>query len=253
MLTPAQIQQFKHLGYLVLREFSSPHYCDSVVALANRDLSRQAIPIEYEADVDYPGAPASRTAEGGNTARRLLGAAQRDPLLLEWATASTLKDILQQLLGSSVFLSQAHHNCIMTKQPAFSSTTNWHRDSRYWRFTRPELVSAWLALGNERPENGCLWVIPSSHLWEIDAVQLDENQFLRADYAQNRELLKQAIPIELKQGDLLLFHSNLFHAAGRNITENTKYALVFTYRAGDNPPIAGTRSASVAEIALHSL
>lgn len=250
MLTPAQIHQFKHAGYLVLPKFSSAHYCERVLALANSDLSKQVMPIEYEADVDYPGAPKSRTSEGGHTARRLLGAAQRDPLLREWATAAPLKAILQQLLSGKIFLSQAHHNCIMTKQPAYSSTTNWHRDSRYWRFMRPELVSAWLALGDERPENGCLWVIPSSHSWDIDPDQLDEHQFLKMDFAKNRDLLKRAIPVELTQGDLLLFHSNLFHAAGRNTTGNTKYAMVFTYRAGDNLPIQGTRSASLEEIAI---
>jgi phytanoyl-CoA hydroxylase len=250
MLTSEQILEFKKNGYLVLPGFAAPQFCAAVVAFVKSELEQQAMPIEFEADVRYPGAPASRSAEGGATARRLLMAAQRHPMLRDWATGAPLKGILQQLLGADVRLSQAHHNCIMTKQPAFSSVTGWHRDSRYWNFARPDLVSAWLALGDEQPENGCLHVLPGSHHWAIAADQLDASQFLRADIDSNKSLLEQTTAVPLRQGDLLLFHSNLFHAAGRNATNRTKFSMVFTYRSGDNPPIPGSRSSSKDEILL---
>jgi phytanoyl-CoA hydroxylase len=250
MLTPSQIFQFKNFGYVVVPEFSPLSYCESVIAIARSDLKQQVMPIEYEADVCYPGAPLSRTAEGGNTARRLLRATQRNTKLMDWATSDSLKVILRQLLGEQIFLSQSHHNCIMTKKPTFSSSTGWHRDNRNWKFERPDLVSAWLALTNEHEENGCLWVIPNSHKWEIDSYQLDKHQFLRTDFDRNIDLIKNAVPILLNEGDLLLTHSNLFQAAGRNTTTKTMYSMAFTYRAADNLPIRGTRSASVAEIPL---
>lgn len=158
--------------------------------------------------------------------------------------------MLHQLLGAEVFLSQAHHNCIMTKQPAYSSLTGWHRDSRYWSFARAELVSAWLALGDEQLENGCLLVLPGSHRWLIATDQLDASQFLRTDLDKNTALLEQTTAVPLKQGDLLLFHSNLFHAAGRNTTDKTKFSMVFTYRSADNLPRANTRSSSIPDILL---
>lgn len=250
MLSPAQLSEFSRNGFLVLRNFAPAEFCAEVVDLARADLAKQAMPIEFEADTHYPGAPQSRAAEGGTTARRLLMAAARAPQLMAWATAPQLKTILQQLLGEAVYLSLAHHNCIMTKQPAYSSMTGWHRDSRYWHFARAELVSAWLALGDEQPDNGCLWVLPGSHTWELAAQQLDEKQFLRSDRADNHPLLEQAVAVPLNRGDLLLFHSNLFHAAGRNSTAATKFSMVFTYRAHNNPPLPGSRSALSGEIAL---
>jgi len=250
MLTSGQIAQFKNFGYLVVPEFTSMDYCESVIAMARSDLKRQIMPIEYEADVQYPGAPKSRTADGGDTARRLLNATTRSSYLSGWATSEPLKEILYQILGERIFLSQSHHNCIMIKRPTFSSTTGWHRDNRNWRFERPELVSTWLALTNEHQENGCLWVIPNSHKWQIDSYQLDKNQFLRTDFDRNIDLIRHAVPVLLNQGDLLLTHSNLFQAAGRNTTNKTTYSMVFTYRAADNPPIRGTRSASKSEIAI---
>lgn len=250
MLSSVQIQNFLDAGYLVIPQFETPEFCKAVIDLVKRDLELHTAPIEYEADVRYPGAPESHQAEGGKTARRLLQAYARDPLLAAWATKPELSQALHQLLGAKVYLSQCHHNCVMTKHPDYSSRTGWHRDSRYWNFARPALVSAWLALGDEQPENGCLWVIPGSQRDLINANQLDDLQFLRTDLAENRSLLEGAIPVPLQQGDLLLFHSNLFHAAGRNTTNKTKYSMVFTYRSADNPPVPATRSSSLPDILL---
>ena len=250
MLTTAQQQAFHTLGYLVLPQLATSSICEEVILFAQEQLAAQAQPIEYEADTRYPGAPASRDAEGGQTARRLLQAYARSPLLADWAVNDQLSSVLLQLLGQGARMSQAHHNCIMTKQPQYSTATGWHRDSRYWHFQRPELISAWLALRQETVENGCLLVIPGSHTVEIDAEQLDAAQFLRTDLPQNQALLAQAIAVPLAQGDVLLFHSNLFHAAGRNQTAETKLSMVFTYRDADNLPKPGSRSAALPEIAL---
>ncbi|MBI3283247.1 MAG: phytanoyl-CoA dioxygenase family protein [Burkholderiales bacterium] len=250
MITSIQVEQFQHNGYLVLPAYATPEYCEQVIAFARQALAAHALPIEYEADTAYAGAPASREAEGGHTARRLLQAYARSRLLADWATGPQLAQPLRQLLGPGALLSQAHHNCIMSKQPEYSTATGWHRDSRYWNFQRAELVSAWLALRAETVENGCLLVIPGSHRLELEAAQLDAAQFLRADAAQNRALLASAQAVPLQQGDLLLFHSKLFHAAGKNQTEATKFSLVFTYRAADNMPQPGSRSAALAEIPL---
>lgn len=250
MLSSTQLDAFQRDGFIVIPAFSPRTWCEWVVNFAQAELAREAMPIEFEADTQYPGAPVSRTAEGGATARRLLMATERHPQLRDWATGEPLRTYLIQLLGEGARLSQAHHNCIMTKHPAFSSVTGWHRDSRYWHFQRAALVSAWLALGDEQPENGCLWVIPGSHRVSITSDQLDAYQFLRTDLAANQDLLAGAMPVPLSSGDLLLFHSNLFHAAGRNITDNTKFSMVFTYRSADNPPKPGTRSALTPEIPL---
>ncbi len=142
----------------------------------------------------------------------------------------------------------AHHNCIMTKMPSFSSDTGWHQDIRYWSFQRPELVSVWLALGKEYPENGCLRLIPGTHRIDFDRSRLDDSLFLRADHPENQGLLQSEIVAELEPGDVLFFHSRTFHTADRNRSRDPKFSVVFTFRPGDNRPIPGTRSASLPEL-----
>lgn len=133
----------------------------------------------------------------------------------------------------------------MTKHSGFSSATLWHQDMRYWCFGRPELVSVWLALGAETRRNGALQVIPGSH-----RLELDRGLFLRPELVENRSLIECAVTLELVAGDVLLFSSRLFHAAGRNDTAAVKLSVVFTYHAADNQPIPGTRSAQYPSIAV---
>jgi phytanoyl-CoA hydroxylase len=248
--SPAELERFRRDGYLVVRSLAPDALRNRMLDLAKAHLASAVPPLEYEADVKYPGAPASHDAPGGRTVRRLLQACARDPVFREWATAQPLAARLRQLLGPAVELSQAHHNCVMTKDPRYSSLTNWHRDIRYWAFDRPELVSVWLALGRERFENGCLLVLPGSHAMEFRPEQLDAAQFLRADAADNRELLARETAVELEPGDVLFFDARLFHAAGNNQTNETKFSVVHTYHAADNRPLAGSRSAALPEIAL---
>lgn len=254
MLTPNQIADFQQNGFLVLPQLATGDYCAEVLAFARQQLEANVPPVELEVETGYIGAPTSKTELGGETVRRLLHVSLRGNLISDWATGSALVDPLKQLLsnqtGDAIKLSQVHHNCIMTKQPRFSSVTGWHRDSRYWQFQRAELISAWLALRNETIENGCLLVIPGSHRHQVEPAGLDEKQFLRADYPANRALLAQAVAVPLVAGDVLLFSSNLFHAAGKNQTDQTKFSMVFTYRALDNPPIPGSRSDSLPEVTL---
>jgi phytanoyl-CoA hydroxylase len=250
MLTPQQISDFQQQGFLVLPKLSTTAYCAQVLAFAKQELANTTLPVEFESEIGYPGAPSNKSAPGGETIRRLLRVAQSNKLITEWAIGSALSTSLKQLLGEPIFLSQAHHNCIMTKQPRFSSMTGWHRDSRYWHFQRPELISAWLALVDETLENGCLLVIPGSHRIQIDLAGFDAAQFLKPDYPANQTLLTQAIPVPLNAGDVLLFSSNLFHAAGQNKTDQTKFSMVFTYRAADNLPMTNTRSTSLPELLI---
>jgi len=154
------------------------------------------------------------------------------------------------LLGSPVMLSQVHHNCIMTKQPRYSSTTGWHQDIRYWSYERPQLISVWLALGPEFPDNGCLSFLPETHLLELENERLDVSRFLRDDLPANQALIATRVTPILDPGDVALFHCRTFHAAGNNRTDHPKWSLVFTYHRADNQPVAGTRSASLPSIPL---
>jgi len=250
-------------GFLVKKGMASVPLCDEIKSISLAQLKANVAPIEYEVDVQYPGSPISKNAEGGDTCRRLLHAYARDQLYRDWATNKTIKSVLINLFEDKpvadrstndaqpgVEVSQCHHNCVMTKQPGYSSATLWHQDNRFWSFDEQNLISVWLAIGDETKKNGCLRVIPGTHKLEIEPGRFDAALFLRPDLPANKELIAMSEAVELEKGDVLFFHSKLFHAAGRNLSGETKFSLVFTYHQSTNRPINGTRSSRFPSVLL---
>ncbi|NUU03118.1 phytanoyl-CoA dioxygenase family protein [Herbaspirillum robiniae] len=249
-LSPSQVETFKKEGYLLLKGMVAPAQRERLMAVTQDHLRRAVEPLEYEAEVGYEGAPASLEAEGGRTARRLRAAWQRHEAYREWAADPRLVAMLHQLFGEPACITLSHHNCVMTKHPTFGTATGWHRDIRYWSFPRNELISVWLALGTETPENGALKFIPGSHLLQLQPEQMDELDFLRPEVPANQPLFDQGVSPSLEPGDVVLFHSGLFHAAGRNDSDQVKCSAVFAYHGKSNAPVPGTRSAASEDIQL---
>lgn len=248
--TDSEVSDFRSQGYLIQRNLVPKSYIERVLDVASRDAAMHYGDIEYEAEVNYPGAPSSIDAEGGRTIRRLKQAFSRDPVFSQLVKEPFLLTRLQQLLGPQVVMPLAHHNCIMTKQPQFSSDTGWHQDVRYWSFETSDLINIWIALGDETLDNGCLRILPGTHSQSFESHQYDKDLFFREDIDDNQSTLDSAVTAELKAGDVLFFHARCFHSATRNFSDQTKYSAVFTFRSLENNPDPETRSAALPELLL---
>lgn len=250
--SPSQqpMRDLRERGYAVVAQFVPPAALAKLNQAARAELAARADPLEFEADLHYPGAPASRTAAGGETVRRLLDAYARNPVFAEWGTAPAIREWMEGYFGESVLMSRVHHNCMMTKHPLYGSLTGWHRDIRYWSFEREDLVSVWLALGEEHSDNGALWLVPGSHRMAFDADRFDESKFFRADRADNAGIIRTAVSPRLAAGDAVFFHCNTLHSAGKNLSDAVKFSLVYSYYGRSNAPKPGTRSASKPPVAL---
>ena len=83
----AALENFTRDGYAVVRGLAPAALRTHMLEVAKAHLAAEIAPVEYEADVKYPGAPPSRDAPGGRTVRRLLQAYARDPAFAAWATS----------------------------------------------------------------------------------------------------------------------------------------------------------------------
>jgi len=260
-LSSTQLAQFNNDGFIVLRKFLDDVYCDAILKIAQEHLAKKAEPIEtetgynsrskaYRTDVtDYQ----SHADKNKMTVRRLRQVYDRDDLFKEWMEDKSIRPILQQILKDKVVLTTAHHNSIMTKMPQVSSNTGWHQDRRYWSYSDDNLVSVWLALGDETSENGVLEFIPGSHKMHFEAEQFDEKEYLSETYTPNKKIIETKVSTDLKKGDVVIFHSLLLHRANKNSTDKAKISFVYTVKGEKTKANSGTRSAEFPEIILKKI
>ena len=91
-LTPQELEIFRRDGYLVRRGLTDAATCDAIAEMARTHLEVNLAPIEYEVDVQYPGAPKSKDAPGGDTCRRLLHAYPVPMLFVTGRSAKALNN-----------------------------------------------------------------------------------------------------------------------------------------------------------------
>jgi len=151
----------------------------------------------------------------------LRGALRSKPhLLFPWANElirhPAILDAVEDLLGPNLLAWSSSFFIKDAKDPSFVS---WHQDSTYWGLSHPDVVTAWVALSDSVVENGCMRVIPGTHL---------KNQLPHQDtFAENNLLTRgqevqvdvnpaDAVDIELQPGEFSIHHVRLVHGSDPN-------------------------------------
>lgn len=113
-------------------------------------------------------------------------------------------------------------NCILNSMSALSTLPNTnnfatfvHRDIRIYVPTMNIMLNMLIMLDDFTEENGATLLLPYSHL--VEAKPSDE--FFHAN----------AIKANGKKGSILLFNSNIWHAAGINSTNQQRRAMPLTF------------------------
>jgi len=257
-LSVGEIESFHENGFLILRNFVDETSCEAILDVALAHLKHKVEPIESE--IDYSGKSQeyrtdvidynSIEAKDGLTVRRLRQVYDRDILFKEWMENEKIRPLLKQLLNDELVLTTAHHNSIMTKMPFQSKETAWHQDRRYWSYSDDNLVTVWLALGDEDSQNGVLEFIPGSHKIKLNPEQFGEKEYFREDYPLNKTLISTKCSSNLKRGDVLLFHCKLLHRANKNSSSEPKLSFVYTVKGAKTKALQGSRSAKYKEVLL---
>ena len=145
-------------------------------------------------------------------------------------------DVLRLLLGSEV--SNIGTPALRTKLPRSVITSfPWHQDSQYLdqsTIGKKEkhtgglhMVTVWVPLVEATVENGCCWVIPSSHRWGLldGARGADSNVRMEEDV----EARGTPVPIPLKPGGALFMSNLCVHTSKVNTTRKSRWSIDFRY------------------------
>ena len=142
-------------------------------------------------------------------------------------------DVLTAVLGPNVKAMQSMFFVKNAGKPGQA----WHQDEYYIPTRDRSLIGGWIALDDATIENGCLWVIPGSHkpgiIWPTAPHGSDE--FDGADAASGFPWPESdAIPVEVKAGDVVFFNGYLLHRSLRNRSAGFRRALVNHYMTAES-------------------
>lgn len=126
--------------------------------------------------------------------------------------------------GQSLFVKDAH-------DPGFVS---WHQDSTYWGLSKPDVVTAWIALSPATELSGCMKVVPGSHTWEQIEHRdtLDKHNLLTRGQEIAVEVNEEdGVLMPLAPGEISLHHVRLMHGSAPNKSDDRRIGVAVRYIA----------------------
>ena len=157
----------------------------------------------------------------------------RDKKFQETYTSPLLIEPLKNLIGPNIeFLLNRHNHASVIRKG--NNKKRLHRDILNW--TRPVVV-ALIYPQDADVSNGCTEIIPGSqHLPFVPPRNSDLPKHAGTwldEYEIYNNFDKQALPVLMKKGEILLFDALIFHTPGINMTDTTRYAITAAYHAVD--------------------
>lgn len=188
------------------------------------------IPVLTAAEADtYRAAFEELEDLAGGNLKRVGGAHLFFRWAYELATHPAVLDAVSDMLGDKLLIAGTLIFCKYPHDPAYVS---WHQDSLYSNWHLMPTTSAWIALSDSTAANGCMRVIPGSHLHGLVAHRLapttmnllDKGQEVESDVDEAR-----ATDLVLRAGEMSLHHGNLIHGSSPNRSDVKRLGFIVRY------------------------
>ena len=154
----------------------------------------------------------------------------QDRRLLDFLLAPQVLDLVECVVGPDILLWSSH---FISKDPLTGRATPWHEDSAYWmgRLDRyDKIVTVWLALDDVDRDNGCMQVIPGSHLYFGSSSYRGVDTTVNTFKSEITDIdLSQAVPFELRRGECSLHDGRIRHGAEPNTSDRRRLGYTMRY------------------------
>ena len=224
LLTQAQIDHFNHSGYVspirVMSEFQ--------VAVIRERLEA------YESESGGP-------LKGALRHKTHLLFADLNALVRQ----EKIVDAIEDLYGANILCWTTNFFIKEASDPAYVS---WHQDSTYWGLSKPDVVTAWIALSESNESNGAMQVVPGTHLLDQiphkDTFSKD-NLLTRGQEVAVEVDPAQAVSINLRAGEMSLHHVRIIHGSPPNVSSQRRIGFAIRYIPTYVRQIEGNDSATL--------
>jgi hypothetical protein len=155
-----------------------------------------------------------------------------DERFLEFLLASPVLDLVEPICGPDVVLGSSH---LVAKDP-HTRATPWHEDSAYLArgntltdYTR--MVSVWLSINGSTVHNGCMRVIPGTHVVPDapDYRQVQGDVPVSFSYEIPDVDESAAVSFVLAPGEASLHDGRIMHASFPNRSDDFRIGFVMRY------------------------
>ncbi len=231
MLTPAQLEQFREEGYLLLGQIVSD---EEIAALRQRadDIVMGRVRHEgmwFQLDaggMEYKLLPGGEFKGASQEYRKIEGW-ERDPLFLAYMQHPVFRAWTSALIGENISIFRA---MFMNKPPRKGTVLPYHQDGGSgWKLTScdgDKFLPVWTALDDATIENGCVQLIPGSHKLGL----LSERGHTITEEQEQRYCPEEKSRyVELKAGEVFVMHNFILHRSGVNPTDKPRRGFSVCY------------------------
>ncbi len=230
---PAERSAFADLGFLAVADVYDAariaSVLDGLAAVARAPDEHTHLELEAWAQAG----PVGDGLEGQSgeavldRARKLFRFVHADERLHQAAHDPAILGIVTDLLGSEPKLYQ---DMALLKPPGGGVEKPWHQEKAYFHIGVDEpVVGVWIALDDATCANGCMHVLPGSHLGG-PVLHVHERDWQICD-SWLEPGLDTAVP--LPAGSALFFDGFLHHGTPANRTQTRRRAVQFHYARAD--------------------
>jgi phytanoyl-CoA hydroxylase len=127
------------------------------------------------------------------------------------------------------------HDQIQYKPAARGGVNMWHQDAPLWPIIAPMTeVTAWVALDDVDIDNGCMSMVPGSHLWgdQIEMIRQwkDFEKDVPSEF-EGHEIIVRKCPV--KKGEVHYHHSLTWHGSHANTSGRPRRAIALHFMTGE--------------------
>jgi phytanoyl-CoA hydroxylase len=151
----------------------------------------------------------------------------RDPVFDRFSRDPRLASICAGIGMREPLLMQSMY---IFKQPRIGGEVVCHQDSTFL-YTEPEsVVGLWFAIEDATLENGCMWALPGGHRLALKRrFHRDGSGRVVYDELDPTPFPPETpeagyVPLEARQGTLILLHGRLPHRSGPNLSDRSRHA-----------------------------
>lgn len=166
-----------------------------------------------------------------------LSKGQKIHLLQTWAAELVMHprilDAVEDTLGPDIL---CWGSSLFVKDANTTSFVSWHQDSTYWGLSKPNVVTAWVALSPATEESGCMKVVRGTHTWEQiphDDTLAEENLLTRGQEIAVEVDEKDAVAMPLQPGEVSIHHIRAVHGSNPNMSNDRRIGYAIRYISPD--------------------